>query len=372
VTNLKYDKAWLEWTMYVQCRNWRNNLFIEGIVNGRKMLCDLLVGFIRELRHQRKFFMTNINGILAGVRSNFVNQGSDYCSVFSSETIVKAKKAATSFLVDGEFDRQRDERMPIPLEFILAERESSLKGSLLDRMTFIGCYLAFHLCMRIGEFASVGRVSPHILLAKNVRFEFRRQSLNAAEVSRSRFELGQLETVVIHIYSDKTHRVGQGSYHAIDAINGSCNEIELTHLLKEWALLAKMEPNDPFFRVYSKRSNGLIIGKTLQSSEVKRWLSAIAQKRGLKATEFGCCHVLRIGAAAALDAAGIDPEMINHIGRWASNSTAAVNYRKRKNRTVGALSFMKKDSPSFKLAQLPSVRDNSRTSNNANWGRVLV
>jgi hypothetical protein len=84
-------------------------------------------------------------------------------------------------------------------------------------------------------------------------------------------------------------------------------------------------------------ANGHVSRRVLRTSDVAYFLRCCAVLNGYQPGVFKS-HSFRSGGATEMVMANQSDETINHTGRWASNSTSAVRYRRPKDRCIGALS----------------------------------
>jgi hypothetical protein len=181
--------------------------------------------------------------------------------------------------------------------------------------------------------------TEHGIRSEDVIFEV--ESLNVTGVTHlnsvewfldggTRLVLG----VLISIRSSKTDQKGVGSHHYLNPSEN--NQLStLVSGLTWWANHASVSVGELFFRFKPH-----IFGaptRSLTRRDISEFLKSIARQLGLEESGFSS-HSLRVGGAESMKQAGVDVEDINRVGRWSTNSSAAIKYRSKSTVSIGALS----------------------------------
>lgn len=292
-----------------------------------------VASYIMHLRKEKGFSMSKINGSLAAVRFHCLVQFVDL-DVWTDPVVSAARRAATRQVgVEQVRKRSVNFKYPVPLELLLQSREMYMKGSLETRMTYVACRLAYHLMMRVSEFAVTASKSPHHLLCEDVEFMVAGQVNYIIAVDAKRFSHLTCLGVLIHIWSSKTDQKRKGCTHVLrgDGLSPVL-EKELVQDIWTFACQSGSGKGEPFFRRYE---NGR--GKSLRRKEVAHMVKEIMSRAGEDPQRFST-RSLRSGGATTLDSKGVAENTTNKLGRWAKDSAAAKIYRGSLAVAGGALS----------------------------------
>ena len=228
----------------------------------------------------------------------------------------------------------------------------------MDRSKFTSTLLAFHLLMRVGEYAMNGKRSTHVLLCDAVLYECSGHGLISAPVMCSLSGNFEIMGVMVIFRGDKTHPEWKESYHYINNLReegASGEEQKLVALLVEWARLSKVKEVDPFFTRYETLTNRRETRYCLRTSDISEFLKEIAVANGYESGTFKP-HSLRSGAAAEMYKSDVLPETINHTGRWVIRSDMGVSYGNKDDRVIGALSGIDDGTGSFTEGHIKSAK----------------
>ena len=354
-TYIRYQRAWVQWLAYLK----HINLSIFYRYLQRLNFHDqrvVLIGFMRYRRVEVMDSSSSVNGFLSAIRFEFVCNFYDD-NIFSDSIIKQAKKSLSKLVTKKDKERIRLVRYPIPIALLLGSRTLALT-TIIGRAKFTATLLAFHLFMRVGEYAMNGKRSKHVLMCDAVLYECSGHGLISAPIMCGLTGNFVITGVMVIFRGDKTHPEWKESYHYINNLHdegASEEERKLVLLMVEWARLSKVKEEDPFFTRYETLTNRKQTRYCLRTSDISDFLNEIAVANGYDSGTFKP-HSLRAGAAAEMHKSDVLPETINHAGRWAFESGMGVSYANKDDRVIGALSGIGDGAGSFTEGHIKSAK----------------
>jgi len=332
-TGRKHEKAVIRWKEYLsrlfpQLQD--NRFHMESMPRQRLIVSS----WIRHMREVEQLSMSRINGYLAGVRFCFLCRF-ESIDIWTDPVITAARKAATRSW--GQERKRKDciaLKYPLPLDFLINARADFMCGDMISRMTYVSCCLAYHIMMRVSEFASTGpKAVPHFIRVEDVEFLLKHEVNYTPSVEAAHHRGGICEGVVIHLRSAKNDQVSQGHTHALQANAGSPDlEIQLVLDLWQWAQVSGARTGDPFFCRWCDGRR-----RVLMSKDIATMVKAIASRNGENPARFST-RSLRSGGATTLTSKGVDVDTTDRLGRWAYGSKSSGEYSGKRGIYGGALS----------------------------------
>jgi hypothetical protein len=209
--------------------------------------------------------------------------------------------------------------------------------------------------MRVGEYAANGKRSTHQLMCDQVEYELDDGSCVTAPVLRALHKEADVKGVLVIFRGDKTHHKTDESVHFISGYEDSSEpERWLTSLMVDWGVKSKVQIEDPFFTRYEDNRKMKDSRRVLRTKDISDFLRVCESAGSVPKNTFKP-HSIRSGGASELSRAGVLPEQIDHLGRWAIGSTASRKYRMQMDRTAGALSNMENGKAKHTKANIRSA-----------------
>ena len=351
----RYQRAWFKWTSYCLSLDLLSYQFYLDTLSLNDQR-QVLVGVMRFQRTVCLDSSGGVNALLSGIRFEFVCHLRDV-SIFDDPIIKQAKKALSKFQNVKDKARTKFIRYPFPIALLFDMRNESLI-TIDGRANYTATLLAFHLLMRVGEYAYNGERSVHVMMCDAVLYDVSGLGLITAPSLRQLDYDFVVTGVMVIFRGDKTHPEWKETYHYINHLNdegASDEECKLVDLLIEWALFSKVKETDSFFTRYEDKPGRRDSRRSLRTSDISAYLNLIAEKNNLDKGTFKP-HSLRAGAAAEMFRSNIHPATINHSGRWRLESPMGVSYGNKDDRVIGALSNITNGVGSFTLGHIASAR----------------
>jgi hypothetical protein len=173
--------------------------------------------------------------------------------------------------------------------------------------------VAFFFLLRVSEFAGqdLTHMSKFILRKCDVRFKLKGRVVSYMDGP---------DEAELFIKGSKTDSVMQGCYRSHFVSGAYLCPVKA---LVKWfyTIEGLVQPQDPLFSIPTQvdRITGVAKTKVLSRSQVAKAIKAFASSDGLSSAEVST-HSCRSGGATALLRAGVDPAVIQVVGRWASGT----------------------------------------------------
>ncbi len=186
-------------------------------------------------------------------------------------------------------------------------------------MTAVGAQIAFYALLRSSEYVpdyvGSGLNCCHALLARDVWFEVEHEGqlsmFDASEVSPQMWPFVKLVRFTLRSAKNDKMRMGSVFWYKNIPDNTTLG-INIVKVAFDWALKARLGPEDFFLSRRSGNSGSMIALKYRQVSEA---VKKCAARFGFSADNYGT-HSLRVGGACTLRAGGASDSMLKLLGRW--------------------------------------------------------
>jgi len=310
----KYKNS--EWDKFKQKYGYEKTLGLEDLpLNTQRIV---LVKFIRHLHESH--VSTSVIGSTVASLQFLMKVHCQSVKVFSDPTIQLARKATLPSQRSESLRKEQSRRYPVTLDMLIwLRKDYFVNGDIDDKMTYLGCILAFTFIWRISQYVSDNSVDEHAVLAEDVRFK-----LVTGEIKRP-WELksvtkSRVESVVFVIRSNK-QRGNETQYLYLG--RKSTQEVQLLEDLIEWCHISGVKEGQPFMSRYATK-NTRVTHKRLTRKMVSTALKVVASSFGFDAVHF-TPHGLRIGAATSAKAKA-GRQLVQETAGWSKESNNDLRY----------------------------------------------
>lgn len=338
-TRKKYEGHFSEWVVFLESAGYEGKRLDELPKQKQRLL---VVDWIRHMRKDLLWGMSRINGCLAAVRHYFLSACWDI-DIWSDPAVQSARKAC-ALLIGKENIRRESltQKYPLPMDVLLEARGSYMQNPRsIAAMTYAACCLAYHIVLRVSEFATGASISRHSITTGDVDFLFMdsEKPLPAFKVTLSTLSRS-CSGVIIRVCTAKNDQLGRGHTHALYVTSESPEiERQVVKDLLNFAATSGAQQGDPFFRRYT---NGR--GYSLRPKDVSTLIKEMVSRVGADPRHFSA-HSLRMGGYCQYRAKSSDKAGAAKTGRWAPGSTAPDIYEEALFVVGGAMSSDTFDGP---------------------------
>ena len=185
-------------------------------------------------------------------------------------------------------------------------------------MLAVGVSMAYHLCLRISEYASKTKIphpESHQFDSQSVEFQCSTKSTLIPSFALCTISWYDIKLVKFTIQHAKNILAGYGipiSFTTQDALAF----LQLVYL---WSHLSERHPSDPFLSYRSRQGHLTCLVYTQVQEAISQWAEAF----GFNPAWFKP-HCIRMAAPTALRAAGGSDGQILTLGRWKAVPTSLV------------------------------------------------
>jgi len=313
-----YKYKCTEWDKFKEKYGYDKHLGLEDLPLQTQRI--VLVKFIRHLYESK--VSTSVIGSAVASLQFFMKVHCRGVKVFSDPTIQLARKAVQPSQRSESLRKEKSQRYPVTLDMLIWLRDDYfVRGDVDDKMTYLGCILAFTFIWRISQYVRDNTVNEHAVLAEDVRFKLVTGEIKHPWELKS-IHRSRVECVVIVIRSNK-QRCNETQY--LHLGRKSNQEIQLLEDLIEWCSLSGVNKGEPFLSRHAVK-NGIMRHKNLTRRMISTALKVVAAAFGFDACHF-TPHGLRIGAATATRAKA-SRELVQETAGMSKTSNNDLIYEK--------------------------------------------
>eukprot|EP01041_Mallomonas_annulata_P009831 gene9831-20448_t len=345
-TLTQYQNLWRRWQNY--CAHPSSGVVGRDVTlqsNPAAQRPGIFASFIVQQRTSHSIKHDRISGLVAAMKHHLIIKGADFS--FLHHPLVDKTLGASKRLHDSPSKRYTNtgstKCSPVTWDMIQGRVPTLWStDNMMEVGLYIACCLAFHLCLRVSEYAASSfyeATTPHGIRSEDVIFEVEDPfSGHINHITSMEWTLeGPSSTVkgaLISIRTSKTDQRGVGSHHRLGTETNP-KVAELVNHLSWWATHTSLTSGELFFRFRPNAFGSPV--RSITRRDISEFLKKIADQLGLDRSGYSS-HSLRVGGAEALKSSGFVTEDINQAGRWSSSSTAAIKYRSKTTLDIGALS----------------------------------
>ena len=320
-TQRTYNSTWKKWIVFMQtCNHNPTAASINCTQTSHDHLLQLLLMFISYCVDTIHKAPTSIPGIMSALRYQFNMRcvNSDVTAAFD-HCLIQAAKA-------GVARRPYEPKVRLPCTYAMIQhivQQNTQDGFTMDNlMLAVGVSMAYHLCLRISEYASKTKIphpESHQFDSKSVEFQCSTTYALIPSFALRTTSWYNIKLVKFTIQHAKNVRAGYGIPICFTTHDATEDALAFLQLVYIWAHLSERHLNDPFLS-YRSRKGHLIC---LVYTQVQQAITQCAEEFGFNPAWFKP-HCIRMAAPTALRAAGGSDGQVLTLGRWKSVPTSLV------------------------------------------------
>jgi hypothetical protein len=332
-SNLRYDTDWRRFgTYFKKCVKGAtpDDYYMQHYT--RKQQVEMLVGYGHYCLTEHKprpLAAATIAGSFSGLKHSFRSNFLDM-DCFENKSLRAFKTATTlaerKFAAHNQMYTKDGRKAPMTLGMVHNVAMAAEGGSTAQVMCATAIQLAFFCLLRVSEYAPNVKDHEHddchALLARDVLFEVavpgrRPVMLDATQVTAAMWPRVTLVKFTLRHMKNDQMRIGSTFWFRNLPPREDC--INIVRVAFDWAVRARLQAGDYFMSYRDVTTQGK--AKWLKYDTVNKAVKACAVRFNFRPEDFGT-HSPRVGGACTLRAGDAPQTMVNHLGRWRTETSS--------------------------------------------------